>query len=268
MNIKNENGVTLLALVVTIVVMVILASIGISASIGDNGLIKQTQKGVIEASIREVEEAIDAYTVLEEKDELAGKIDISSVEVLELIDSPDLPYTATIIVTEDNNNELTTIDINRYDFNNDGVVNNIDVQYLEAEYIYCKVLKYQGTNVLDPNWEEVKKYDYNKNGSVYLEELMLALSRRISTPSYYDNGLPFCPVFDLNENGIIDEDDVNILKQQYYIYRITPEGLKEIEIKGNYGKGTENDAFYVKKYATEEMEVYYVDNDGVKYTVN
>ena len=37
---KNNKGITLIALVVTIVVLLILAGISINALIGDNGLIK------------------------------------------------------------------------------------------------------------------------------------------------------------------------------------------------------------------------------------
>jgi len=68
MNIKSENGITLLTLVVTLIVMTILAAIVISASVGDNGLVKKTEEGVIVASIREVEEAIDVKILLKEKD--------------------------------------------------------------------------------------------------------------------------------------------------------------------------------------------------------
>ena len=41
---KRENGITLISLVVTIVVMMILAGITIDATIGDNGLIKSAEE--------------------------------------------------------------------------------------------------------------------------------------------------------------------------------------------------------------------------------
>lgn len=43
-NLKNENGITLIALVVTIVVMIILASITINATLGEGGLLQQTRE--------------------------------------------------------------------------------------------------------------------------------------------------------------------------------------------------------------------------------
>lgn len=273
MNIKNEQGITILALIITVVVMTILASIVISTSVEDNGLIALTKKGTIIASIREVQEAIDAYTVLEEKDELEGKININSVEVLKLEKEPYKKYNAEI---ENSSNEIVTLEINRYDLNGDGVVNKIDVKFIEVAYCFREVLKYFQTKDGDENWEEAKKYDYNKDGIIYTDELVTAEADYYRYKGKYNyveqdwedsfNRLP--RVFDLKEDGYFTEEDINVLKQQYYTYRITPEGLKKMNIKGDYGKGTANDAFYVKKYATEEMEVYYVDSDGVEYTAN
>lgn len=80
MNIKNENGITLISLAVTIVVLTILASIVISASVGDNGLIDETRIATIKASIREVEEAIDTHILLKEK----GKIQSGNLEKVTL----------------------------------------------------------------------------------------------------------------------------------------------------------------------------------------
>ncbi len=42
---KETNGITLIALVVTIVVLLILASVSISMLLGDNGIIKNARKG-------------------------------------------------------------------------------------------------------------------------------------------------------------------------------------------------------------------------------
>ncbi len=41
---KGQNGVTLVALVVTIIVLIILAGVSIAMVIGDNGIIPQAQK--------------------------------------------------------------------------------------------------------------------------------------------------------------------------------------------------------------------------------
>ncbi len=41
---KNENGITLIALVVTIVILIILATISINLILGDGGLVSRSQK--------------------------------------------------------------------------------------------------------------------------------------------------------------------------------------------------------------------------------
>ena len=41
---KNERGITLIALVVTIIVLIILATVSINMVAGENGLIKKAQQ--------------------------------------------------------------------------------------------------------------------------------------------------------------------------------------------------------------------------------
>lgn len=41
---KNKKGITLIALVVTVVVLIILAGVSINAVLGDNGIIKKQIK--------------------------------------------------------------------------------------------------------------------------------------------------------------------------------------------------------------------------------
>ena len=53
---KLENGITLIALVVTIVVLLILATVSISMLTGENGIITQAQKAKLETKISEIEE--------------------------------------------------------------------------------------------------------------------------------------------------------------------------------------------------------------------
>ena len=55
---KNMRGITLIALVVTIVVLIILATISINAVVGENGLIRKAQ---------EAKELYDNSTIAEEE---------------------------------------------------------------------------------------------------------------------------------------------------------------------------------------------------------
>lgn len=82
--IQNRKGVTLVALVVTIIILIILATISINAVLGDKGLIKKAQqaKDMYEKSKQEEQEAIDE--LMKEYDNLLNEE--PSKEEVELTD--------------------------------------------------------------------------------------------------------------------------------------------------------------------------------------
>ena len=96
---KKDKGITLIALVVTIVVLIILAGISISVLSGDNGIINQSKKGKDETEISEekevintsVAQAINANTMGNlEKNKLQEKLNSNVGNgVAEVIDSGD-----------------------------------------------------------------------------------------------------------------------------------------------------------------------------------
>ena len=75
---SKERGVTLIALVVTIVVLLILASIGIGAITSDNGVIKQSNETKQSAERESIIEKIEAdlYT---EKTKTPSKNDLKEL---------------------------------------------------------------------------------------------------------------------------------------------------------------------------------------------
>ena len=64
---KKEKGITLIALVVTIVILLILASISIGALTGDNGIIDQAHTAKEDTEIASWEEQIDLAIIDAEK---------------------------------------------------------------------------------------------------------------------------------------------------------------------------------------------------------
>ena len=56
---KNKKGITLIALVVTVVVLIILAGVSINAVLGDNGIIKKANQAASVTKEAEVKEAIN-----------------------------------------------------------------------------------------------------------------------------------------------------------------------------------------------------------------
>ena len=56
---KNANGITLLALVITIVILIILATVAINWIFGENGLINRTEQAKFEHSKAEAQERLE-----------------------------------------------------------------------------------------------------------------------------------------------------------------------------------------------------------------
>lgn len=56
---KKENGITILALVVTIIILLILAGISISALTGDSGIINKAKEAKSDTEYSQWEEKID-----------------------------------------------------------------------------------------------------------------------------------------------------------------------------------------------------------------
>ena len=60
---KKQKGITLIALVISIIVMLILAGVSLNMTVGDNGIIRQAQSATIEQKCAELEEYIQEYYV-------------------------------------------------------------------------------------------------------------------------------------------------------------------------------------------------------------
>ena len=94
MKITNKRGITLIALVVTIVVLLILAGISISMLTGENGVITQAKKSKDQTEIAEEKEAVQtAYTgAVGEK---MGSEDITAEDVQKQLDINGTKATAS-----------------------------------------------------------------------------------------------------------------------------------------------------------------------------
>ena len=83
--IKNNKGVTLVALVVTIIVLIILAGISINLILGDNGIItiaKKAKENIELAKIEEETELNELYTQLETGGSSSGNLPYDSIAKL------------------------------------------------------------------------------------------------------------------------------------------------------------------------------------------
>ena len=59
LDMKNKKGITLIALIITVIVLLILAGVSISLVVGDNGVISQAQESKIRTETASAQEAVD-----------------------------------------------------------------------------------------------------------------------------------------------------------------------------------------------------------------
>ena len=75
---RNKRGITLIALIITIIVLVILAGVAINTLYGENGIISTAQDVTILSNIKSLEEGIDLYKIDKNID---GKIEEESYPI-------------------------------------------------------------------------------------------------------------------------------------------------------------------------------------------
>ena len=111
MKVRKENGITIIALVITIIVLIILATITINAVFGDNGLIKQAgyakdlSSNSTESEYGEMNRLFDDYAnMLEEDNEIPIEEEPSTVD--EAKESGEI-FDDTTTIKDDLENEVT-----------------------------------------------------------------------------------------------------------------------------------------------------------------
>ena len=75
---ENKRGITLIALIISIIVLVILAGVAINTLYGENGIITTTQDVAVLSNIKSLEESIDLYKIGKN---LEGKIEEDSYPI-------------------------------------------------------------------------------------------------------------------------------------------------------------------------------------------
>ena len=77
---KRNDGITLIALTVTIIVLIILAGISIGALTGENGIIKQAKQAKEETEISEEKEIIDISVIQAIDEDIMGNIEKENLQ--------------------------------------------------------------------------------------------------------------------------------------------------------------------------------------------
>ena len=116
---RNNRGITLIALVISIIVMLILAGVSLNAVIGDNGIITQAQNATYMQSVAVLEEFLNSYYV-EHYDNFANEE--SKVQTLKNLEPNWFFSGAPLGYIVDSNGGI------HFYINKDGLPNNIKSQ--------------------------------------------------------------------------------------------------------------------------------------------
>lgn len=60
----KQKGITLVAVIITVILLLILAGVGISIAINEQGLFTKAQEAAFKANMKQYQEGVDMYTVL------------------------------------------------------------------------------------------------------------------------------------------------------------------------------------------------------------
>lgn len=198
--IKKEEGITLIALVITIIVLLILAGVAISMLAGENGIINQTKVAREMQIYANAEETIKAQYEYIVEGKNVGQVDLSKTEEnirnLNLEEIKDINSSVNLLTIElDNGSEVKikgsngnvklnqygfyyNVDYVCYDYFNKGKPNDKyvvkiledgtfeidayeDHQYKEGGYV--KFVDFTGTKILEVNSVEINK-EYTGTG--------------------------------------------------------------------------------------------------------
>ena len=109
---KNAKGITIIALVITIIVLLILAGVSIGTLTGDDGIVTQTQTAAEESRGSSVEEARELWLIdLEAGKEKSLEELLQELKEQDLLDDDEIN---TILTSEDNSIKIGSREISFY----------------------------------------------------------------------------------------------------------------------------------------------------------
>ena len=109
---KNQKGITLVALVVTIIVLIILAGISINLLLGENGLITKAQEAKKQQKIAEIKEKISLELAAAETDAIIRNESLEEEQLNDIVSKyGTLQDDKDTILTKDDNYEISLKEI-------------------------------------------------------------------------------------------------------------------------------------------------------------
>ena len=136
---KGQKGITLVALVITIVVLLILAGVTISMVMGDNGVLSNSQKAKYESAkgtaADSLSSALSSYTSDIYAGNKAGVADVSQVDEAKLkteLEAQMVGYTIKECTGSYDSNYTVKINDNNYGYT--AVINGKSLSYSSFEF--------------------------------------------------------------------------------------------------------------------------------------
>lgn len=215
--IKSKSGITLIALVITIIVLLILAGISISMLSGDNSILSRAA---------EVKKQTDEKSVLE-------RVKIAYGGAITRANGNYSGYEFEKILKEELNKEFTTymlelenervkIDNKYYEFSGE-ILDEKDITIPAGTYNTGQEIVFRGENffVLEDKGNTVKllaKYCLNKEGTAQVNLAQNEIGRKFSNTNYWSNDFTNSPfnlqteemITKAEKDGKIQVNDVEI----------------------------------------------------------
>lgn len=210
---KTNEGVTLIALVITIIVLLILAGVTIATLTDDSGIIKQANDAKLATITAEEQEKAEIATVysidkngkldpekFEEKtgwDKVTGNEDDGAYIYKKDEDS---------YISVNTDGEIKPIGPHGLgDVNDDGKIDNNDVKLIQ-EFI---------AEIKELTEEEKIRADINQNNiiNIYDSTLLLKFIKFIGNTEGEEKVVSPYGLGDVNDDGKIDDDDVMLIRQ-------------------------------------------------------
>lgn len=266
--IKNKNGITLIALVITIIVLLILAGVTIATLTGDNGILTQATNAKEKTSEEEAKERVRVEVLGSYGTD--GKIDLKSLNNNLKNNIPNLTFNGNQISDTNKIETLpATVKVNGYDVviegnvatPTDNEINAAEISKNPEIYYGAKVINYVPAGCdTDVGW----KIFYADETNIYLiaDNYIEQENSPIQTNSSYTRGINLTDILK-NYAGTVDITDKRIqaLNSNYFSqnYISTNSNMKataylmDITLWNNKFKDTNNKADYVIGSPTIEM---------------
>ena len=167
---KKQNGITLIALVITIIVLIILAGVAINLTLGDNGILKRAENARELSNKATVKEKVELAIVEVQVEEVTSTGRLTLQKLYETLESKDSNITLNEYAEGDT--ELTgtyTLNGKTYSFT---INNKFEVETGDAEEVAAKPIKFgelvwnaDGTVGVDATTELAGNIEYQVNGT-------------------------------------------------------------------------------------------------------